>query len=105
MDNIKIYGIFENESGVLLKAGDKGYNKNKREQVENPHTIVGFFDTMCGPYAILKTPNSDEYVGEPCSEVEKYEEFVYDSDEHEEKDCVIRLKDQGKEIEISIKGV
>lgn len=61
-----------NLGGVTLRSGDKAYNKNKREQVENPHKVIGFVNKNLIWYVILETPSIAEYIIEPCDEVEKY---------------------------------
>lgn len=102
---IMIYPVYRDLRGTVIKAGDRAYNKNKREQVENPHIVIGFFETTSGTYAILRAPHSEDYFGEPCVELEKYEEFEPSSEAEEKKDIEIQFTHEKKEIEIKIRGV
>lgn len=59
-------------NGQELSVGDMAYNKNKREQVENPHTIAMIVAIESKNYIVLQAPNTDEFIPEDASEVEKY---------------------------------
>lgn len=59
-------------NGQELSVGDMAYNKNKREQVENPHTIAMIVAIESKNYIVLQAPNTDEFIPEEAEEVEKY---------------------------------
>lgn len=60
-------------NGKYLNIGDKAYNKNKREQVENPHIVAMFIeDPIDGVFVVLQPPNVQEYITEDASCIEKY---------------------------------
>lgn len=89
------------KNGDKLKLMDKAYNKNKREQVEDPHKVAAILSEEDKYYIILETPIAEEYIVEPYPNIEKYHKYV-----PEHKETVVKkvnIPELGDDLSIEIK--
>lgn len=83
---------------TILRENDKAYNKNKREQVENPHSVMGFIEKDNDIYAILEPPRTNDRILEPCSSIEKYIDFndIEESNTSCTDETVLKIKENNR---------